>query len=189
MSAQKPVGKTGIVYISRIPPHMKSGKLRHIMSQYGPVKRMYLKNEPMWRYKQRLEKGDRKGRLFEGGWVEFEYKVHAKQCEEQLNGKPINLKGRWQDDIMTLRYLHGFKWKDLENALEEERNKNKTTVSNENEKAKADAKKFLKHTKAIAAGAKEISKEHKKIVNEQDEDDNDGVFIDADQKLSDEDDE
>lgn len=185
MSLAKPKGKTGLVYISRIPPHMKSGKLRHILSMYGPIKRMYLKNEPIWRYKKRLEKGDRKGRLYEEGWAEFEYKIHAKQCEQQLNGKPIGLKGRWQEDIMTLKYLHGFKWDDLQNALEEERNKNKVSVSKENDQVKADAKKYLKHMKAVAAGGKEMSKKHKEML----EDDEDGRVIEANDELSDDSDE
>ena len=171
---EKPVGKTGLVYISHIPPHMKSHKLRYILNQFGNVKRMYLRKEPIWKYKKRLEKGDRKGRLFEEGWAEFEYKVHAKKCAEALNGKPIGLRGRWQYDIMTIKYLHGFKWKDLEKALEEKRKENTENVSEETKKARQAAKQFLKHTKASIAGGKKMSKEHKAIL-----DDEDGVFSDG----------
>ena len=39
--------KTGVVYISRIPPGMRPTKVRHLMSQYGEVGRVYLQPEGM----------------------------------------------------------------------------------------------------------------------------------------------
>jgi ESF2/ABP1 family protein len=35
----------GIIYISRIPPGMQPTKVRHLMSQYGEVGRVYLQKE------------------------------------------------------------------------------------------------------------------------------------------------
>ena len=37
--------KAGVVYISRIPPGMRPTKVRHIMSAYGEVGRVYLQQE------------------------------------------------------------------------------------------------------------------------------------------------
>ncbi len=37
--------KAGIIYISRIPPGMQPTKVRHLMSQYGEVGRIYLQKE------------------------------------------------------------------------------------------------------------------------------------------------
>lgn len=37
--------KAGIVYISRIPPGMRPTKVRHLMSAYGEVGRVYLQQE------------------------------------------------------------------------------------------------------------------------------------------------
>jgi hypothetical protein len=37
--------RTGVVYISRIPPGMRPPKVRHLMSQYGEVARVYLQQE------------------------------------------------------------------------------------------------------------------------------------------------
>jgi ESF2/ABP1 family protein len=37
----------GVVYISRIPPGMQPTKVRHLMSQYGEVGRVYLQKEGM----------------------------------------------------------------------------------------------------------------------------------------------
>jgi ESF2/ABP1 family protein len=37
----------GVIYISRIPPGMQPTKVRHLMSQYGEVGRVYLQKEGM----------------------------------------------------------------------------------------------------------------------------------------------
>ena len=37
--------KAGVVYISRIPPGMRPTKVRHLMSAYGEVGRVYLQQE------------------------------------------------------------------------------------------------------------------------------------------------
>ena len=37
--------RAGVVYISRIPPGMRSTKVRHLMSQYGEVGHVYLQQE------------------------------------------------------------------------------------------------------------------------------------------------
>jgi len=39
--------KAGVIYISRIPPGMQPTKVRHLMSQYGEVGRIYLQKEGM----------------------------------------------------------------------------------------------------------------------------------------------
>lgn len=42
---QEGVASPGIVYLSRIPPFMKPHKVRHLLSQYGSVGRIYLQPE------------------------------------------------------------------------------------------------------------------------------------------------
>jgi ESF2/ABP1 family protein len=37
--------KAGVIYISRIPPGMRPPKVRHLMSAYGKVGRVYLQQE------------------------------------------------------------------------------------------------------------------------------------------------
>lgn len=39
----------GVIYISRIPPGMSPNKVRHLMSAYGEVGRVYLQQEGMCR--------------------------------------------------------------------------------------------------------------------------------------------
>jgi ESF2/ABP1 family protein len=164
--SEKPLFKTGLVYLARIPPHMKSHKLRYILAQYGTVRRMYLRKEPLWRYKKRLEKGGRKGRLFLDGWAEFEKKRDAKYCESKLNGQITGLRGRWANDIWSIKYLHGFKWIHLDEALEKERREHLDRYKEENEKARETAKKWLKQTKTSLATH---SRPHQPHVEDEDE--------------------
>lgn len=42
--------RAGIIYISRIPPGMRPTKVRHLMSAFGAVGRVYLQQEGMFRY-------------------------------------------------------------------------------------------------------------------------------------------
>jgi len=40
--ASKDAEKRGVCYLSRIPPHMDHVKLRHILSQFGDIQRIFL---------------------------------------------------------------------------------------------------------------------------------------------------
>jgi ESF2/ABP1 family protein len=53
--------KRGIVYMSRIPPHMKPGKLRQLLSQYGEIGRIYCTPEDPTLRQQRKKKGGNTG--------------------------------------------------------------------------------------------------------------------------------
>ena len=80
---------TGVIYLSRIPPFMKPQKVRHLMSQYGEVDRIYLAQEdPKYRLKRKKEGKNKKKKYIEG-WVEFKDKKIAKMVALSLNGKQI----------------------------------------------------------------------------------------------------
>eukprot|EP00879_Flechtneria_rotunda_P007483 GHRR01007850.1.p2 GENE.GHRR01007850.1~~GHRR01007850.1.p2 ORF type:complete len:171 (+),score=58.37 GHRR01007850.1:1723-2235(+) len=79
--------KRGIIYISRLPPHMKPGKLRQLLSAYGEIGRIYCTPEDQGARKQRKKKGGNSGKNFIEGWVEFEDKAIAKQVAAALNGQ------------------------------------------------------------------------------------------------------
>ncbi len=53
--------KRGIVYVSRIPPHMKPQKLRHLLSQYGEIGRVYCTPEGKAARQNRKKKGGNSG--------------------------------------------------------------------------------------------------------------------------------
>lgn len=107
--------KKGVIYISRIPPHLKPQKLRHMLEQHGEIGRLYLAPEaPSLRQKRKRHKGNT-GKNFTEGWVEFEDKRVAKQVAGMLNGQPMGGKRRsaYHFDLWCLKYLPKFKWETL----------------------------------------------------------------------------
>ncbi|KAL6768774.1 hypothetical protein ACKKBF_B16145 [Auxenochlorella protothecoides x Auxenochlorella symbiontica] len=112
---QEQYERRGIVYISRIPPHMKPQKLRQLLEPYGQLGRLYLALEDPRLRRKRKEKGANTGKNFTEGWVEFEDKQNAKDAVQLLNGQPMGGKRRsaYFYDLWCLRYLPKFKWDHL----------------------------------------------------------------------------
>lgn len=122
--------KTGVIYISRIPPGMQPAKVRHLMSMYGEIGRVYLQPEGTFssfvlsiflalsihidakRAYLRRKYTSTKKMHFTEGWVEFKDKKVARSVAEMLNAQPIGGKKgtRWRDDVWTMKYLPKFKW-------------------------------------------------------------------------------
>lgn len=121
-AAKKSKHKTGVIYLSKIPPYMKPAKLRQILSRFGEVDRLFLKKEDDQKHKQRVKSGGNKKTSFEEGWAEFIKKKDAKLCASTLNGNIIGgKKGNfYHDDIMNVKYLSGFKWADLTEQIARE---------------------------------------------------------------------
>ncbi|MCJ1447663.1 MAG: RNA-binding ATPase activator esf2 [Stictis urceolatum] len=121
-ASQEKVRKTGVIYISRIPPFMKPSALRNLLSPYGTILRIFLTPEPTPAYQKRVRAGGNKKRSFVDGWVEFASKTKAKIVAETLNGNIIGgKKGSWyHDDIWNMKYLRGFKWNDLMEQVQNE---------------------------------------------------------------------
>lgn len=120
--AKKSKHKTGVVYLSTIPPYMKPTKMRQILSKFGEVDRLFLKREDEKAHKQRVRSGGNKKVMYVEGWAEFIRKRDAKLCAETLNGNTIGGKkgSFYHDDIMNLKYLPGFKWADLTDQIARE---------------------------------------------------------------------
>lgn len=105
----------GVCYLSRIPPHLKPLKLRHFLSQYSEVLRIYLAPEdPAARLRRKMA-GKNSGKNFTEGWVEFANKKDAKKIAKMLNGEPMGGKKRsaYYYDLWNIRYLRNFKWDNL----------------------------------------------------------------------------
>ncbi|KAF6008276.1 hypothetical protein HII13_004061 [Brettanomyces bruxellensis] len=121
--AQKRIKRSGVVYLSSMPPYMKPTKLRQIMERFGDVGRIFLKPEDTKSHKSRVKSGGNKKRKFDEGWCEFKSKKAAKLAAETLNGNIIGGKKRgfYHDDILNVKYLRGFKWGDLTRALNREK--------------------------------------------------------------------
>lgn len=114
--------KTGVVYLSSIPPYMKPAKLRQILSKFGQIDRLFMKKEDDAKHRQRVKGGGNKKPMYEEGWAEFIRKRDAKLCATTLNGNIIGgKKGNfYYDDILNVKYLPGFKWADLTEQIARE---------------------------------------------------------------------
>lgn len=135
--------RTGVVYISRIPPGMRPTKVRHLMSQYGDIGRVYLQQEgelnphsvsmcteqldqdrltdPKRAFLRKKFTSTKKPHFAEG-WVEFKDKKVARSVATMLNAQPIGGKKgtRWRDDVWTMKYLPKFKWHMLTEQIGEQ---------------------------------------------------------------------
>ncbi|MCJ1360492.1 MAG: RNA-binding ATPase activator esf2 [Icmadophila ericetorum] len=123
-ASQKAARKTGVMYLSRIPPFMRPQTVKHLLTPYGNITRLFLTPEPPASYSRRIHSGGNKKRSFIDGWVEFSSRKHAKACAQAINGQIVGgKKGGWyHDDIWNVKYLKGFKWADLmEGVRSEER--------------------------------------------------------------------
>ena len=110
------LAKTGVIYLSRIPPRLTPQKIRQLLTPFGsPVLRIFLAPESTEEYTRRTKAGGSKKRRFTEGWIEFEDKKVAKRVAESLNAERIGAKkGDFlYDDLWCLKYLPKFKWHHL----------------------------------------------------------------------------
>lgn len=107
--------KRGVIYVARVPPYMKPAKLKHLLSQYGHIHRVYLAPEdPTIALKRKKAGGNRKKNYTEG-WVEFADKRIARRVAISLNNTNIGGSKRnyYYDDLWNIKYLKDFKWHNL----------------------------------------------------------------------------
>ncbi|KAJ9644584.1 RNA-binding ATPase activator esf2 [Coniosporium tulheliwenetii] len=109
--AQKAAKRTGVIYISRIPPFMKPTTLRRLLSPHGAINRLFLTPESPTSHKSRIRSGGNRKRTFTDGWVEFARKSDAKLVAEM---------GYYYDDVWNIKYLKGFKWHHLTEQIKNE---------------------------------------------------------------------
>lgn len=112
VATEAAIKKSGVVYLSRIPPFMKPAKLRSLLEPYGKINRIFLTPEDPAEHARRVRNGGNKKRCFTEGWVEFVKKKDAKKACDLLNAQTIGgKKSSWyHDDVWALKYLKGFKW-------------------------------------------------------------------------------
>jgi ESF2/ABP1 family protein len=108
--------QAGIVYMTRVPPTVGPGAVRGMLSQFGTILRVFFKPESDESLRRRRQKSKSSARRYEGGWIEFSDKRHAKKCAVVLNGQSMGLNTtarHLRDDIWMLQYLSKVKWNDL----------------------------------------------------------------------------
>ncbi|CZS89030.1 probable ESF2 Eighteen S rRNA processing Factor [Rhynchosporium agropyri] len=141
------IKKSGVVYLSRIPPFMKPQKLRSLLEPYGAINRIFMTPEDPTSHTRRVRNGGNKKRSFVDGWVEFVNKVHAKHVCELLNAKTIGgKKGTYyHDDVWNLLYLKGFKWNNLTEQIASENAERASRMRAEISKTTKENKEFVQN--------------------------------------------
>jgi ESF2/ABP1 family protein len=165
VSTAKAIKRSGVVYLSRVPPFMKPSKLRSLLEPFGAINRIFLTPEDPASHTRRVRNGGNKKRSFTDGWVEFVKKKDAKQACELLNAKTIGgkKKGYYHDDVWNLFYLKGFKWNDLTEQIAAENAERSSRMRAEISKTRKENKEFeenvqrakINETKAEKAAKRE----------------------------------
>lgn len=168
------IKKSGVVYLSRIPPFMKPTKLRSLLEPYGDINRIFLTPEDPASHTRRVRNGGNKKRSFVDGWVEFVNKADAKKVCELLNAKTIGGKkgNYYHDDVWNLLYLKGFKWNNLTEQIAAENAERTSRMRAEISKTTKENKEFVQNVERakIMEGmeAKKAAKRRKDVDAEAD---------------------
>ncbi|KAF2091149.1 RNA recognition domain-containing protein [Saccharata proteae CBS 121410] len=146
-ASQKAARKTGVVYLSRIPPFMKPSTVKSLLQPYGAIGRIFLTPEDPAVYSKRKTSGGNKKRSFVDGWVEFLDKKKAKACVELLNAQIVGGKkgGYYHDDVWNMRYLKGFKWSHLTEQIANENAERASRMRAEIARTSKENKEFLRN--------------------------------------------
>lgn len=113
---KKKSSSPGVCYLGRIPPRMDHKVVRHMLSPYGELDKIYLvPRNPTAQVKNRDRPGKHQMDSYSEGWVEFKDKRVAKRVANMLNGEKIGGKKRsaFYYDLWNIKYLSKFKWDDL----------------------------------------------------------------------------
>ncbi|KAK3677827.1 RNA-binding ATPase activator esf2 [Vermiconidia calcicola] len=146
-AAQKAAQRSGVVYISRVPPFMKPQTLRHFLAPHASkgIGRVFLTPEDHAAHIRRVKSGGNKKKSFTDGWVEFVSKREAKIAAETLNGNIIGgKKGNfYHDDLWNMKYLKGFKWSHLTEQIANENAERAARMREEVRKTRKENKAFV----------------------------------------------
>jgi len=147
VATEKAIKRSGVIYLSRIPPFMKPTKLRSLLEPYGDINRIFLSPEDPASHTRRVRSGGNKKRSFTDGWVEFVNKKDAKQVHELLNGRTIGGKkgSFYRDDVWNIKYLTGFKWNNLTEQIAAENAERASRMRAEISKTTKENKEFVQN--------------------------------------------
>ena len=147
LRAEKAAKKSGVVYISRVPPFMKPHTLKHFLEEHAPkgLGRIFLTPEDHTRYLARKKSGGNKKKSFTDGWVEFVSKNDAKAAASILNGNIMGGKkgNYYHDDLWNMKYLKGFKWSHLTEQIAAENAEREARLREEIRRTRKENKAFV----------------------------------------------
>ncbi|KAJ1998443.1 Activator of basal transcription 1 [Coemansia sp. RSA 2322] len=147
LRAQQTERRSGVVYMSRVPPFMKPIKVRQMLQKYGDIGRIYLVEEEDKQRKRRVKGGGNRKRQFTEGWIEFANKKYAKAVASMLNNTQMGGKkhGFYHDDLWNLKYLPKFKWRHLTEQLASERAAKEQRLETEVSQSRRELDAYLKN--------------------------------------------
>ncbi|KAI1653555.1 hypothetical protein F4813DRAFT_252282 [Daldinia decipiens] len=147
VATETAVKKSGLVYLSRVPPFMKPAKLRSLLEPYGKINRIFLTPEDPQERSRRVRQGGNKKHMYTDGWVEFVRKEDAKKAVDLLNARTIGGKKNtyYRDDIWSLLYLKGFKWHNLTEQINSEMAERTSRMRAEISKSTKENKEFVRN--------------------------------------------
>ncbi|RFU33732.1 hypothetical protein B7463_g2598, partial [Scytalidium lignicola] len=147
VATEAAIKRSGVIYMSRIPPFMKPAKLRSLLEPWGPINRIFLTPEDPASYSRRVRNGGNRKRSFTDGWIEFTNKARAKEAVTLLNARIIGgKKGTYyHDDVWNLRYLKGFKWHNLTDQIAAENAERASRMQAEISKTSRENKQFVQN--------------------------------------------
>ncbi|KAL8907002.1 MAG: hypothetical protein Q9207_001688 [Kuettlingeria erythrocarpa] len=154
-----PSSKPGVVYLSRIPPFMRPSTVRHLLSPFGPITKLFLTPEPPAQHTSRVRSGGNKKRSFIDGWIEFSSHKHAKTCVAAINGQTMGGRGWYRDDVWNAKYLRGFSWDDLMAGVRGEERGREERIRVGVRREKREREEFLK---GVERGKMEATKKRKR---------------------------
>ncbi len=139
--------RSGVVYISRLPPYITPAKIRSLLSPYGQLNRIFLSPEDPAVRSRRVRAGGNKKRSFTDGWIEWVDRKEAKRACELLNGRTVGGKkgSYYRDDIWNLIYLRNFKWSDLTAQIAAENAERQSRMQAEISRTKKENKEFVRN--------------------------------------------
>ncbi|OOQ88430.1 Pre-rRNA-processing protein esf2 [Penicillium brasilianum] len=137
--------KTGVVYLSSLPPYLKPFALKNIMEKrgFGPIKKVFF--APLVPSNSSKPQRSNKRKIYSEGWIEFESKKTARLAAESMNARTLGgPKGMYyRDDVINMRYLSGFKWADLMETVQRERSERESKQRMADIRARKEEKVFL----------------------------------------------
>ncbi|KAM0340484.1 hypothetical protein ACHAPU_010472 [Fusarium lateritium] len=147
VKSEAAIKRSGVVYLSRVPPFMKPTKLRSLLEPYGTINRIFLAPEDPASHARRVRSGGNKKRSYTEGWVEFTKKKEAKTVCELLNARTIGGKkgSYYHDDLWNLLYLKGFKWHNLTEQIAHEDAERASRMRAEISKSTKENKDFVRN--------------------------------------------
>ncbi|KAF7727047.1 RNA-binding ATPase activator esf2 [Apophysomyces ossiformis] len=144
---EKEQRKTGVCYLSRIPPFMKPRRLRSLLSKYAEIGRIYCTPEDPKITARRKKYGKDRRVNYTEGWVEFKDKKQAKALAQYLNMRQIGGKrsDRYYHDMWNIKYLPKFKWNHLTEQMAYEQQARQHRLRNEVAQSQRENKTFIQN--------------------------------------------